>query len=261
MKPFNQIPLTIISIFTLITGLTNQIQAQTIPLLISNSQNKKPTAKKQPVFVPPDTKPGQGPTKPKGSRPTDCPNPINNQDITPLVPPQIGQTISDHPTFWIYVPYPKASRPVEFTLIGLVDGKEKSLYQTQFLIQEDPGIISITLPKTVPPLAIGKKYKWSFSYICNPNDREKDMFLSRYIQRVAVKPDLQNQLATATPSETVILYGKNGLWYDMLTSLGEIRRSKPEDKETVENWVDLLNSVGLKDIANEPVTPCCTIKP
>lgn len=39
-----------------------------------------------------------------------------------------------------------------------------------------------------------------------------------------------------------------------------MRRSKPEDKETVENWVDLLNSVGLKDIANEPVTSCCTMK-
>jgi hypothetical protein len=39
------------------------------------------------------------------------------------------------------------------------------------------------------------------------------------------------------------------------TTLGELRRAKPQDTTLAADWKDLLESVGLEDIATEAMLP------
>jgi hypothetical protein len=43
------------------------------------------------------------------------------------------------------------------------------------------------------------------------------------------------------------------IWYDELTNLAKRYLSEPENSEVKRDWVDLLKSVGLEGMAQEPV--------
>lgn len=78
------------------------------------------------------------------------------------------------------------------------------------------------------------------------------------MQRIQPDPALASELQQASPSDRASLYAVNGLWYDSVAALYETRKSNPNNSATVTEWADLLDSVGLKEIAREPIVPCCT---
>jgi hypothetical protein len=161
-------------------------------------------------------------------------------------------TTLEYPTFWFYVPYALTSdRPVEFVL---QDEKDNYIYKTTFTAPGTPaGIISIPVPPTAAPLEIGKRYHWTFSI----QDRSNTVFVQGFVQRVALNLALKIQLKTATPQERIALYAANGIWYETLTNLAQLRRKNPQDATLNTDWVEFLHSVGLDYIATKPVVPCC----
>lgn len=191
---------------------------------------------------------------------TDCP--AFEKSMTALVPPtNIGLTISEHPTFWFYIPYqPTSANPVEFLLIN---DKNSTVYKTTLQLTSTPGIISISLPQNAPLLENGKKYNWLLSFMCDPANRLKDTFVKGYIERVSVNSNLKNHLEKASTSrERILLFAENGLWYDALTLLAEERRKKPKDAQIAKDWKDLLLSsegdlTEIKNIVSEPIVSCC----
>jgi hypothetical protein len=48
------------------------------------------------------------------------------------------------------------------------------------------------------------------------------------------------------------------VWYEMLGNLAEMRRQNPQNKKNNEDWVNLLHSIGLNEIATQPIRPCCS---
>lgn len=177
--------------------------------------------------------------------------------LTALVPStNLGLTVTEHPTFWFYVPYtltPKHS--IEFVL---KDGK-KYVYKTKFPgMGTPPGVVSLRLPSTVS-LEADKDYDWYFLIYCDLQNKNKFVFVNGSVRRVK-RSDLKSQLQSATPQQRLTLYATNGIWYEALTNLAERMRAYPQDDKLNDDWAGLLQSVGLEAIATESIIQCCTSK-
>ncbi len=44
-----------------------------------------------------------------------------------------------------------------------------------------------------------------------------------------------------------------GIWYDAVSTLAELRKSQPDNQSAINSWQQLLNSAGLNEIAQEPI--------
>lgn len=169
--------------------------------------------------------------------------------VTPLRPATDSElTVAEHPTFFVYVPQTSANK----ALFVLKDEAENYYYEKTISISRTAGIVSFKLPDDAPALEIGKTYQWSFVVICGEAIRPDNPGVEGRIQRVAANPAL-SQLKSLSPVQRAALYGKNGIWYDTVTSLAEQRRSQPNDLTLAATWEKLLKSVGLEAIATKPL--------
>lgn len=137
----------------------------------------------------------------------------------------------------------------------LMDENEETVYQTNFTTNGNSGIVSIFPASSNPTksLEIGKVYKWYFSIIRDPRDRSLDASVTGLIKRTQPNQDLDNQLKKASPLERATLYAANNFWYDAIAALAELRNSNPVDTTVAAKWTQLLQSVKLDDIAQEPL--------
>lgn len=179
-------------------------------------------------------------------------------ELTALVPdkgPQV--TTAEHPTLFFYVPENDAE-----ALELIVKDENNNEYTKTFKVTGEPGIISVSLASdsTVPPLEIGKTYQWSFSVICDSNDRSGNMIEEGSIQRLELDPNLSVELEAAEPHERAALYATAGLWQDTLVTMAQLRRDRPRDLAIKSDWEELLKSVGLEKIAQEPLIQCCQVE-
>jgi hypothetical protein len=208
--------------------------------------------------------PGQRQGKPEVRG--ECPSlPQGIEPLTALVPEAaindlkvvLGKTVAEHPTFWFYVPYSlTSSQSVEFVL---QDENDNIIYKTSLTGSgNSPGVVGFQLPSTVPPLAVGKSYRWFFVFNCNPTDDEQSFHVDGWVQRVALNPSLKSQLEQATLREKVALYAKAGSWYERLTALAELRRQNSGDATLRKQWTELLESIGLNTLAQAPITSVLT---
>ncbi|NEO71766.1 DUF928 domain-containing protein [Moorena sp. SIO3H5] len=174
-----------------------------------------------------------------------------------LVPgTNFGLTTNERPTFWFYVSSSqRRRRQAEF---WLRDKEINQVYQETFTLKNTPGIVKITLPETVSPLVFEDLYRWGFSVSCNPTDRLYYDFVSGGVERIYMTSDLEKQLEGKNPRERIAVYAQQGLWFDALTTLAELRLANPEDKSLDEDWMELLHQVGLEEIDSKPLVDCCT---
>lgn len=229
--------------------------AQSIPLTAAVLLSSLAPAIAAVQFIPPPP-PDQGypPGSLRGGASRgDCPQVAT--PLTALAPPAgWGLTIRDRPTFWFYVPYSLTDdRPGEFVLL---DADRNYVYQTSNIRSAGAGIIQITLPPSVPPLAIGQRYQWTLMIGC---ESDNPIFTQGSIERIAPPADLSDRLARSTPLEQADLLANQGIWYDALTTLAELHIADPTDRTIAANWYTLMQSVGLSDLADQPLLDCCAI--
>jgi Domain of Unknown Function (DUF928) len=192
-----------------------------------------------------------------GSR-GDCLHKQNMPPLTRLVGSQsLKFTTKEHPTFWIYVPY--ASNEVDEGEFSLQVG-DVEVYRTRLKLQATPGVVSINLPSSVPPLAVGKEYRWYMDINCpsgtTSGESPTPASLTGVVQRVSESSQLQQELnAAKTPLERVAAYANHGIWLEVLTELGQLRLQQPQNTQFRDAWIELLSSenVGLAGIAKEPI--------
>ncbi|MBK1987642.1 DUF928 domain-containing protein [Sphaerospermopsis aphanizomenoides BCCUSP55] len=223
----------------------------------------------RPVFVmpkPPDgLSPMSGRRSGMGSR-NDCP--AVETPLTALVPFQErvannkqtntstsadvwGLTTSERPTFWFYVPYSNMS--AEFVL---QDNEENEIYKQQNIaLTAKSGVIGISLPSNVASLQVGKTYRWFFKIRCNQKQiTSVPIYVEGDIQRINLNPILEQQLQEATdPRQKIAIYAANGIWFDALTILGQLRFANSNDASLAADWQSLLQSGKLENIAAFPL--------
>ena len=134
----------------------------------------------------------------------------------------------------------------------------KTLYRSSIVPPETPGIVSIRLPETVTALQAGALYHWflTINFEC-PLDGLVTRQINGWVQRVVPDAKLINLLKNATPEQQAILYAKHGIWFDALTTLGDLRRSKPKELGAIKTWNRLLQSIGLENLKTKPIVNCC----
>ena len=188
----------------------------------------------------------------RGSRPG-CPQ--VEKRFTALIPAtNLGLTVDEHPTFWLYIPYQfSSSKTLELVLND--ENTKETVYRTTFSVIRGSGIFSFRLPPNAPTLDVGKKYRWKFDFFCNSGSNSEFVSVNGVILRKFLEPDIARELETASTEERMAFYGRNGLWYDILTELGELRRRKPQDTKILEEWVSLLDhpTIRLEKLISEPI--------
>ncbi|MBD2481389.1 DUF928 domain-containing protein [Planktothrix sp. FACHB-1365] len=233
---FAFVSIHLLSIFADFNSVTPQV----------NTSNSQQVATE---FTPPDTEEDNN-REGSGSR-TGCP--AVTKPLTAIIPnSKIDLTLSAYPTFWVYVPYQSnGESQAEFILL---DDQEEAIFKEKITLSGTPGIIKFKLPQNAPALEVGKIYYWQFAFICNPQIRAEDDYVQGAIQRVTPTAALINQLEqSTTPLEQIEVYAQNKFWYETLTMLGSMRQEKPQDPRILKEWKELLTSIGLENLVEEPI--------
>ncbi len=235
-----------------------------LPVFAKPSTNRRVSSKV--LFVPPPTDKKPSKTSGAGSRGGNClqtslVETSSDLSVRPLAKPPLmalmpvantGLTLAEHPSFWIYVPETSAKGMI----LSLRDDSFKPYSQTFFNIPKTPGVISLPLPQTAPALAVGKTYRWAVALICGERPSPNDPVVVSWISRVASAPSTQSASLTQSAAlEQAAAYGRQGIWFDALTILGQARRSQPNQLELQATWADFLTSAGLQAVALEPIRP------
>jgi Domain of Unknown Function (DUF928) len=247
MKRFLYLATLSLAVFALaiFPNLTTLMPVNSAPILLSQNVNFKP-----PNVSAPGNRQGATHRGPK------CPPDL----ISPLVPEiNVGLTVSESPTLFAYVS--QALTQVEFSLITEKKTQEADdvVYETAFKVDK-PGIIAVTIPATAAnkkSLEVGKRYQWSLSVACNPGDntgdRSNDFSVTGSVERIEPQPSLKNDLANPDPMARLIAYATNGIWYETVATLAEMRRKAPDDAKLTAEWTELLQSQKLDSVADKPL--------
>jgi hypothetical protein len=176
--------------------------------------------------------------------------------LTALIPQStMGQTISAQPTFFYYLPA-AIDKTVQFEL---ADETDKTLYKKSFrLVTSRGGIVSISLgsDSNSPALEVGKNYQWYFTIKCNPKNYRDEVLVSGWINRTALAPTVKIQLdRSPDPRAKLSIFAQQGLWYEYLATLAQLRVESPSDASLALKWSEVLSSVELRKIAQEPLVP------
>jgi hypothetical protein len=236
---FTALAMAVFAIAVTLSSLLTPMQAVPAPILLSQNVNFQP---------PPVTAPGnrQGGTH----RGEACPKDLS---IIPLIPKSHdGLTLGESPTFFAYVS-PSATQ-VEFNLQAN-DQEGTQVYKTTFKVDK-PGIVEVSIPAIgdgKKSLEIGQRYEWSFSVVCDDKDPSGNYFVDGIVQRIEPQETLKNDLANPDPMTRAIAYAKNGIWYETLATLAQMRRLAPDDSGLRAEWTQLLQSQGLESIADQPL--------
>jgi len=235
---FTALAMTVFAIAVTLSSLLTPMQAVPAPILLSQNVNYQP-----PDVTAPDNR--QGGTHRGDACPTDL-------SIIPLIPKSHdGLTLGESPTFFAYIS--DSSTQVEFTLQS-DDEKGTEVYKTTFKVDK-PGIVEVSIPAMgdrQKSLEIGQRYQWSFSVACD-DDPSGNYFVYGIVQRIEPQETLKNDLANADPMARAIVYAKNGIWYETLATLAQMRRLAPDDSRSRTEWTQLLQSQGLESIADQPL--------
>jgi len=235
---FTALAMTVFAIAVTLSSLLTPMQAVPAPILLSQNVNFQP-----PDVTAPENR--QGGTH----RGDACPQDLS---IIPLIPKSHdGLTLGESPTFFAYVS--QSSTQVEFTLQS-DDEKGTEVYKTTFKVDK-PGIVEVSIPAIGNHqkfLEIGQRYQWSFSVACD-DDPSGNYFVYGIVQRIEAQETLKNDLANADPMARAIAYAKNGIWYETLATLAQMRRLAPDDSGPRTEWTQLLQSQGLESIADQPL--------
>jgi hypothetical protein len=173
---------------------------------------------------------------------------ISNQ-LTGLVPESnYGLTLAERPVFFAYVP-PTDAESMMFTLR---DEQGQTIYQAAIPPSTQGGIVSVSLPETVAPLALGTNYQWAFAVLCDGQLRPDSPFVMGWVQRIAPDAEMAS-LADQSPIEQATQYSEAGIWYDALTTLATLRQQHPTDAQLANLWAGFLNSVNLEELATMPL--------
>jgi Domain of Unknown Function (DUF928) len=197
-----------------------------------------------------------------GTRLDLCPMRIPLVALIPSVT-NSGATHLDNPTLWFYVPYDatmpnfEESKPLELVL---VNEQEEEFYKSTVPLPQRAGIVGVPVTRA---LEVDQTYHWVFSVICEAENRSGDVTVNGWIQRVDPKL-IEDQLISIEglsgreKLETLVgIYAdsNNDLWYDLITTLAQLRCEYPEDTSLQEFWTGLmeLEAVDLGAIASEPL--------
>ncbi len=177
-------------------------------------------------------------------------DPSQDGKLTVAILPQAhyGLTLSSRPEFLIY----KTKTLAKQILFSLKSEDGEQVFQAFMPLPSETGIVSINMPAEAPELVANKKYKWTMAIVCGKALRPDSPTIEGWIQYIPKSPTLAAKLQALTPLDRIVLYGENGIWYDMVSDLNRLRRASPDNQTLTRAWEQLLQDNGLQAI--EPIS-------
>lgn len=177
--------------------------------------------------------------------------------LTALTPPSSGGiSMADYPTLLVYIP-DVALEGLEGKFV-LRNEQNEVIYSKKIALKVPDSIISIGISddSTVPPLDVGKFYLWEFIILFDQEDLSDSTYVGGSIERIAPNPNLNASLKMASPEEHPAIYATNGIWYEAVATLAQLRCSAPNDSALASDWESLLKQVGLPEISTKFLAHC-----
>lgn len=162
-------------------------------------------------------------------------------------------TVSAEPTLFWYIPKTQA----KFADFIVYDEQGQAVYQTALALKGIPGVVQLSLPRTVG-LEIGQEYDWKLVLRCNSENEEENLAVGGTIKRTVLTSRQKAQLAEAKqPLKQAEVYAEAGVWQETISIIAQLRHDRPRDRSIDVAWKELLESVDLRDIVNQPLVECC----
>lgn len=159
-----------------------------------------------------------------------------------------GTTLEARPTILVYAPVSNAEEAV----FSLKDEAKNMVYQMPIVVPASGGVIAIELPADAPELVVGENYQWYVAMKLNDELSPASPFVDGWISRIAPDPQLATALSRGDALTKVEALGAHGVWYDTAAQLAQLQ--KTDSSEVMANhWYELLESVGLAEIAAAPI--------
>ncbi len=175
-----------------------------------------------------------------------------------LMPEQVATTAQPYPTLHWYQPTLGENRiQVNLYRYDADSQTVTAFFQLSEVVTGEPGIASLTLSAEtgMAPLAVGETYYWEVLFFCEPDSCRAELHTQGWVQRIQVDDATARQLAEASLSNQVAIAAQSGLWLEAVTGLTTLLRQQPDDPDLQRRWVELLASVGLEELADEPLLP------
>ncbi len=232
-------------------------------LAIATFRNISSSWKISQIYTPPDR--GAPPTTaPSGTRGESVGSGqclLGNKQLTLLLPETgEGLTISKYPTLYVYIPPYENAKQAEFFI---TDSEKNDVYNHFFQLPEKSGIIGIKLPEDKsPPLEVGENYFWGVTIFCISEelDPSENASVEGRIKLIKPEKSLYNKLVGVTPLTLPTVYASQGIWYDALESMVQLRRLNPNNPKLIDDWQKLFNyanSQGKEELIPAPILDCC----
>ena len=259
----------ILMIFLTLSSIT-QYAPPVIAQTKKPATTKKPPSTKKPGSVP--KKPPRGLTPVPGrrrgmSRRDNCPavkipltaiapfqeqQKVRKQTNKSTIGVVGGRTTLERPLFLFYLPYTQdlAGSSAEFSL---QDSQGTDVFRQKTALPAKSGVVSVSLPNTVKSLEVGQNYRWYFKVRCSSQTGRPPIYVNGYIQRINLDPRIIQELNTAADNQQKSkIYAKEGIWFDALNMLAQLRQSS-QNTSVEKDWQTLLESVELNNIATAPL--------
>ncbi|NJM49362.1 MAG: DUF928 domain-containing protein, partial [Alkalinema sp. RU_4_3] len=165
---------------------------------------------------------------------------VKNQVVALVPSDSKGATVMDRPTLGFVLPKTEATQAE----LRIRDENFNVVYHTTFSVSGTGGVIGVGIPASAAGLEEGKSYSWDFALACE-GDRSADLRTTGLIYRMTAAGSLA-KLDGLKPEARVDLLAREGVWYDALATMLEMREKAPQDRQVKAEWEELLRSVGLE---------------
>ncbi|MEO1634173.1 MAG: DUF928 domain-containing protein [Cyanobacteria bacterium J06631_9] len=159
-----------------------------------------------------------------------------------------GTTLEARPTILVYVPASDANEAV----FSLKDEARELIYQMTVAVPQNGGIVAVELPEAAPELAVNANYQWYLAMMLDGALSPASPFVDGWVKRIEPTETLANSLSEGEGLSDVAALGANGVWYDTVAQLAELQQVQSSD-EIAGHWYELLESVGLSEVATAPL--------
>ncbi|MEO1623284.1 MAG: DUF928 domain-containing protein, partial [Cyanobacteria bacterium J06632_3] len=97
-----------------------------------------------------------------------------------------------------------------------------------------------------------QNYQWYVAMVFEDELSPASPFVDGWVKRISPTAELAQQLSEGEGIDDVAALGAGGIWYDTAAQLAHLRMNQADDvMET--HWFELLESVGLAELATAPV--------
>lgn len=175
----------------------------------------------------------------------------SDKDLVALIPQEIVDINASTSTkLFFYVPKIKKQKTLEFVLRN---EKDELMYEA-FMTTKGEGIMSVDIPTDIQADLTQKdtNYHWYLSMICNSKQRSRDIVVEGWMRNSPMDVAIQQELDTVDSVAQADMYYQEGFWYDALSVLASDRFSETDKPIIRAKWSELLESIGLEELASEP---------